>query len=197
MHDPYLIPGTTVLKNLLGIESSARLAEAEADLVHARIIQLMDSGDDLLPASRDAREIGAIHFHLFQDVYPWAGKFRNIDMKRDEGEHFAPYRKIDLFLRNLAQQLSDKNNLRIAVRSEFISELTHFYDLLNWIHPFREGNGRTQRHFWSRVSADAGWILDWRQVRGELNEASRRAREDQELEMLHRVFEQVVAKHRL
>ncbi|MFJ2621306.1 Fic family protein [Glutamicibacter sp. NPDC087344] len=63
--------------------------------------------------------------------------------------------------------------------------LTSFYDELNYIHPFREGNGRMQRTFWSRVAFAAGWILDWRPIHGtELNEASRAAREDRTMEPL-------------
>jgi cell filamentation protein len=43
-------------------------------------------------------------------------------------------------------------------------------DAVNHIHPFREGNGRTQRVFWSQIAVDAGWRLDWRNVTGEVND---------------------------
>ncbi|WP_156229546.1 Fic/DOC family protein [Corynebacterium comes] len=183
-----------MLKNLIGLDSAESLSIAEADLVNARIIQLMDSANNYLPTSRDFKELSAIHFHLFQDIYDWAGKLRTIDMRRGDGDFFAPCLHIETNLSYLSDQLAEKNFLQIRDRSTFIRELTHFYDDLNWIHPFREGNGRTQRHFWSRVSADAGWILDWRPIHNELDEASRRAREDKDFEMLRNVFEKVVAK---
>ncbi|AGG65870.1 cell filamentation protein [Corynebacterium callunae DSM 20147] len=191
-----MIPGKSVLRNLIGIDSAKALSTAEADLVNARTIQLMDSENTRLPNSRDFKELSAIHFHLFQDIYDWAGKLRTIDMRRGDGEFFAPCIYLERNLISLSSQLAEKNFLRIKDRSTFIRELTYFYDHLNWIHPFREGNGRTQRHFWSRVSADAGWILDWRPIHGELDEASRQAREDEDFQMLYSVFEKVVATSR-
>lgn len=191
---PYPIPGTSVLKNLIGLNTGESLAAAEADLVNARIIQLMDHGNSDLPTSRDFKELSAIHFHLFQDLYSWAGSLRSIDFKRGSGQFFAPQAGRRTNLEQLTSQLAEKNFLKCFDRQQFVEELTYFYDLLNWIHPFREGNGRTQRHFWSRISADAGWILDWRPIQSELHEASRRAREDNSSEMLHTVLNQVVAK---
>ena len=44
-----------------------------------------------------------------------------------------------------------------------------------YVHPFREGNGRTQRVFWNRVARDAGWQLDWRGVHGSTNDQACRA----------------------
>lgn len=191
-----MIPGTSVLLNLAKINSAEELALAEADLANARIVQLMDSGSSALPDSRDFQEISAIHFHLFQDIYGWAGKLRTIDMNRAGGHFFAPCGYLRINLDHLTVELKEKNFLRLDDRNEFIQELAYFYDLLNWIHPFREGNGRTQRLFWSRVSADAGWILDWRPIQRGLNEASQRAREDEDFEMLHVLLEKAVSQRR-
>ena len=62
-----------------------------------------------------------------------------------------------------------------------------------FVHPFREGNGRTQRVFWNRVAADAGWQLDWRPVQGAVNDAAcRAASEDRDFGPLRAMFAQVV-----
>ncbi|MGP5240778.1 Fic/DOC family protein [Corynebacterium flavescens] len=194
--DPYLIQGTGTLRNRLNLESQKALAIAETDLTNARIIQLMDSDDHQLPNSRDARELRAIHFHLFQDVYDWAGHFRKVDIRRGNGEYFAPFSALNANIEHFSHQLADKHYLRIEDRSMFIAELAKAYDILNWIHPFREGNGRTQRHFWSRVAADAGWILDWRPIQGDLNEASRLGREERDLSLLVKLLGSVVSTYR-
>ncbi|WP_367379392.1 Fic family protein [Subtercola boreus] len=61
------------------------------------------------------------------------------------------------------------------------------------IHPFREGNGRTQRVFWNRIALRAGWQLDWRPVHGEENHAAARAGSDQlDLRPLIEMFGKVV-----
>jgi cell filamentation protein len=68
------------------------------------------------------------------------------------------------------------------------SDSSRFY-----IHPFREGNGRTQRIFWNRLALEAGWQLDWQPIHGEENHAAARAgSDDEDLEPLITMFEKVV-----
>lgn len=87
--DPYLIPGTEVLRNLVGANSSATLAAAEADLSFARTFQLLNSP---LSATNDLDELQRIHFHLFQDVFDRAGQLRTADVRKDVpgAEFFMP-----------------------------------------------------------------------------------------------------------
>ena len=66
-----------------------------------------------------------------------------------------------------------------------------------YAHPFREGNGRAQRVFWSRVARDAGWHLDWRRVSAERNnEASRAAMERSDLRPLREMFDAITTARR-
>jgi hypothetical protein len=70
--DPYCYPGTTVLKNRLGLRDQAKLDAFEKEVTSAR-------ADEDLPAGRlSYRHCRAIHRHLFQDVYSWAGRIGNI-----------------------------------------------------------------------------------------------------------------------
>ncbi|WP_260425043.1 Fic family protein [Arachnia propionica] len=79
-------------------------------------------------------------------------------------------------------------------REQFIERLAHHYDQFNYVHPFREGNGRAQRVFWNRVARDAGWQLDWRTVHGATNDqASRAAAEQQDFGPLCQMFDQIVS----
>src|SRR5699024_9486680 len=54
------------------------------------------------------------------------------------------------------QELRDDDYLKNLNRTEFIRRLAHHYDQFNFIHPFREGNGRAQRIFWLLVAGRAG-----------------------------------------
>lgn len=186
-HDPYLLGPDGVLRNLVGADSHVQLAQAESDLFHARITQLQDH--KLVDPTRDAEEIKGLHKHLFQDVYDWAGEYRTIDMRRGTGDFFAICGSIPLLLDKTLSQLGRKNNLAGLDEKEFVESLSNFYDELNYIHPFREGNGRMQRTFWSRVAFSAGWVLDWRPIVGnELNESSRIAREERNMDPLRRAL---------
>lgn len=189
--DPYVDPQTGVLHNLVGATTPADLHRAEADLTAVRTIQLRDAG--FVPPTRDAAEVRALHRHVFQDLFTWAGDYRTIDMSKDGGEFFVPCSLLGRALDNVMVQLAERRWLQGLSRPAFIAALAEFYDDLNSIHPFREGNGRTQRLYWSRVAFDAGWILDWRPVTGPtLNDVSRRAREDRDLDPLQAALHRCV-----
>lgn len=191
--DPYLDPDTGLLKNKVGAKTKEELELAEADLSFARLIQLMDSPPD---PTGDLVEFCAIHRWLFQDVYPWAGEVRVVDIRKTEdGSHcFMPVALIARGAANAAEELAQENALRGLDRTTFINRLAHHYDQFNYIHPFRDGNGRTQRVFWNRVSRDAGWQLNWHVVRGEINDsACRAATEDGNLGPLQEMFDLIVS----
>lgn len=176
--DPYLDPETGLLRNRVGARTKADLDNAEADLSFARLVQLTDRPSR---ATGDLDELRVIHRHLFQDVYDWAGEIRIVDIRKNaEGaESFMPMSLIDRASVFAAEQLHDDLMLRGLPREQFIERLAHHYEQVNYIHPFREGNGRAQRVFWNRVAGDAGWQLDWRPVRGEVNDLACRLASDQ------------------
>jgi cell filamentation protein len=93
-----------------------------------------------------------------------------------------------------SQELRADNMLRGLGRERFIERLAHHYDQFNYVHPFREGNGRTQRVFINRIARDAGWQLDWRPVQGAANDAAcRTAAEQYDLGPLRSMLDQIVA----
>lgn len=79
--DPYLYPGTAVLRNLPGLRDQASLDAYEALHTGARLFEL--ATQQVIGSFRaDARYLKAIHRHLFQDVYPWAGNFRTTPLAK-------------------------------------------------------------------------------------------------------------------
>lgn len=80
-------------------------------------------------------------------------------------------------------------------RENFIHKLAHYYGELNARHPFREGNGRTQRAFLRQLAASAGWRLDWSELSESDNiEASRHSLVTADVSMLVEVLGPVVVK---
>ncbi|MBB4734796.1 cell filamentation protein [Micrococcus cohnii] len=189
--DPYVGPEAGVLRNRLGITEKVALEEAEGDLSHWRRMQLLDTP---LPASRDLDELRVIHHHLFQDVYTWAGQVRTVDMRKnvDGAAVFLPWAVIPTATSFLAQRLREDDHLRRRDRAGFVDGLTDYYEELNYIHPFREGNGRTQRLFWSRVADDAGWLLGWSAVSGAENDrACRLANDEHDKDQLRELMQRI------
>ena len=194
--DPYLDPDTGLLRNLTSARTQAQLEAAEGALVVARALQL---GDHPVQATGNLDEFRAIHRQLFQDVYAWAGEVRTVDLRKniDTAEHFLSVGAIDRGSMFAADELRQDKMLRGMHRKQFIDRLSHHYDQWNYIHPFREGNGRTQRVFWSRIAVDAGWQLDWRPLPGAVNDAAcRTAAELGDLGPLRSMFNRAVSPRR-
>ena len=80
--DPYVYPGTSVLRNLRDIRAPERLARFEADATSGRISELEEKP---VTGTFDSRHLQTIHHYIFQDVYPWAGEFRTVNISRPGG----------------------------------------------------------------------------------------------------------------
>jgi cell filamentation protein len=150
--DPYCYPDTTVLKNIPDIRDHAALAEFEA-------VSTAQRADEPLPDGRlSIRHYQAIHHHLFQDVYPWAGKFRTVRLGKD-GSAFCYPENILREMQRLFADLKRQRYLKGISLDAFAKTAAHFLATLNAIHPFREGNGRTQTSFLTLLADRAGHPL--------------------------------------
>lgn len=151
--DPYCYPGTTVLRNVFDIRDSQVLENLETELTTAR-------ADEPLPeGALDEAHFRAVHFHLFQDLYEWAGKTRIVRLSKGES-HFCFPEHIDDQLLTLFGGLNSDNHLKGMTRDEFAKKAATFLATLNVIHTFREGNGRAQLSFLLLLSENAGHPLD-------------------------------------
>jgi cell filamentation protein len=101
----------------------------------------------------------AIHHHLFQDVYEWAGKIRSIRISKGDNAFCYP-EYIEHELAKLFEGLAADNELSGLDRTRFAEKAAAFLAELNAIHPFREGNGRTQLSFLVELSERAGHPLN-------------------------------------
>jgi cell filamentation protein len=151
--DTYCYPGTTVLKNKLDLRDAAKLAEFEAEITDQRAAEPLPDG------SLDYAHYKAIHHHIFQDVYEWAGKSRTVRLSKG-GNPFCFPEHIDNQMEQLFGWLESNDYLRGLSKAEFAKKAAHFLAELNAIHPFREGNGRTQLSFLAMLAEVAGHPLD-------------------------------------
>jgi len=146
--DPYSYPGTTVLKNKLDLRDAEALAAFEAEITNQRANEPFPEG------KLDYAYYCDIHHHLFQDVYDWAGKPRNIRIGKD-GNWFCFPEHIDEQMNGLFSNLAKDDFLVGLDTAAFVSKAAHYLAELNAIHPFREGNGRTQLSFLTLLAEQA------------------------------------------
>jgi len=160
MQDPYVYPGTAVLRNMLGITDGLALAQREGELVFARTLQLHKRA---IKGRFDLAHFRAIHRHLFQDVYSWAGEIRTVAISKGN-TLFALPQYVEPYSDQLFAQLTDEGQLKGLGHDEFARRAAYYLGEINALHPFREGNGRTQREFIAQLAREAGYVLDWTQV---------------------------------
>lgn len=192
--DPYFDDSIGTLRNLLGAKSSEELRKLEPQIVFANELELESIN---IPRTNDLTELLAIHAQLFKGVYDWAGQIRTVDIKKSDNgaEYFLIVSKIAEAANYVFGELAKEQHLKGLPIGAFVERLAHFYDQLNYIHPFREGNGRAQRIFWTRVAHDASYEINWDEVVGDENdEASRAAAEELDLSGLKAMFTRIV-KH--
>ncbi len=187
---PYIDPGTDFLRNEVSATTQEEIDDASAELLPDR---LEDLADDPMPCTGDRAHLVAIHRVLFDGVFEWAGEFRTTDIDK-RGTDFVPAAEVEVALEQLFADLAAENLLRGLSREQFIGQLAQFYARLNYIHPFREGNGRTQRLFWGQVALHAGWTVDFVGMSKTANdEASRAASQDLGLEPLIAFLDEVTS----
>ena len=155
--DPLCYPGTTVLRNLLDIRDAELLEEAELALFLTRSEEPFPNGDF------DVEHYLSLHRHLFQDVYAWAGEIRNVRIGKD-GIWFCYPEYIGAELDRTFVELGTITGLRKMAPANFARHVGHFLAELNAIHPFREGNGRTQLALLAILSEGAGFGYDRRRL---------------------------------
>ena len=181
--DPYLDPAWAILKNKVHARTQSELGTAEAEFVHVRTLELVAQP---VQGSFDLPHLQAIHQHLFQDVYPFAGELRTLDIHKgdDPSGGFMPVSRLRDAAAHVFGELAKENHLRGLDTDTYVGRLGHYLDEVNHLHPFREGNGRTQRLFFSQLAGEAGHTIDWTQLTPELNNSASKAGEAALVDML-------------
>lgn len=191
------------LKNKVGAISYEELELKEHAPLAIRLIELREG---LGPAQTfDAAHLRGIHRHLFQDVYEWAGHLRHETfafadgstasmptMQKTGGQGFARGPQIDRGLDALFAGLKADNLLAGLSRDEFADKAATAFATINSIHPFREGNGRTQREFFTALAAQAGHPIDFSVISAErMTVVSVAAHERGDLGPMRRMFAEI------
>lgn len=150
-------PGTTVLINKLDIHDEETLNEAEA---LATFINASKLEEHPLEGAFDFAHYKAIHYFLFSDIYDWAGQIRTVNISK-KGTRFCEAGEIEERAALIFSRLKDRNFFRGLPHDVFADEIVDFYCTTNDLHPFREGNGRTQRAFLTQLIRSAGYDINF------------------------------------
>ncbi len=155
--DFYIYPGTTILRNKLGIIDADELDAFERGMVAVRAVEGVPVGDF------DLAHLQAIHHHLFQDVYDWAGEIRTVEISKG-GHQFMFRQYIQNGMADVHRRIVAAKRFNGLTCEAFARAAGQIMGDVNYVHPFREGNGRTQLFYLKQLSLVAGHPLDLRHI---------------------------------
>ena len=152
--------GTTCLINKFDIRDEEQLERLESHITLAKIAMLQKES---IQGEFDFEHYKAIHRFIFEDLYEWAGKIRTVNISK-KGTRFAKYDEIEKLAEACFNHLKNCNYFRNMDIETFVENLTDLYCVTNYLHPFREGNGRTQRVFLTEVALNAGYEMNFSDI---------------------------------
>lgn len=152
--------GTTCLINKMNIRNEQELAVFEKISTLGNISILEQNP---IQGNFDFEHYKAIHRFIFQELYDWAGTIRTVNLSK-KGTQFAPANEIERIGSAIFSRLENENLFVNLDHDVFVEKVTDLYCDINYLHPFREGNGRVQRVFFSQLIQHAGYHIDFSKI---------------------------------
>lgn len=150
-------PDYRVLKNKLDLRDAKELERFEREFVTLRAMEELPTGDF------DLTHLCRLHRHLFQDIFDWAGDIRTVEISKG-GSQFQFRQFIETGMNDVHRRIKTHNYLRNLPADRFADLAGEILGDINYVHPFHEGNGRTQLYFYKQLAAQAGHVADLTQI---------------------------------
>ena len=142
-----------ILDNKLNITDQIELAKTEEKISKQKARQLFDSGDITKVAIGTFAGLACIHAYLFEDIYPFAGKIRDLNIAKGNFS-FVPLMYLEPSLQHID-----------AMPQSTFDQIIEKYVEMNVAHPFREGNGRATRIWLDlMLKKEIRQVMDWNRV---------------------------------
>jgi cell filamentation protein len=155
-------------ENYFGISDPAEL-EVLAGESTARRLGELENSDPLTSFTRE--DLVGVHSYLMQDVYPWAGQIRTTEVGA-MGMAMCRAQFVDNELDRVFSDIERKPPSTTDMDAA-VSTVADHWSELTMVHPFQDGNSRTQRLFFDQMLRNAGWGLDWTQINADQVHAAR------------------------
>lgn len=150
-------PGTAVLINKFGIRSDSELNDLESLITTSKAAEILSSWKF---ENVDFGYYKKIHQYMFEDIYDWAGTVRTALISK-KGTVFCHPEEIDGCGDIIFDSLKKSDFYCDLDKKDFVHSIAGLYDSINMLHPFREGNGRMQRAFFSLLAENAGYHINF------------------------------------
>lgn len=188
----YCYQNSNTLINKLEVKDQLTLQKYEARITAAKLLALRQKG---ITGNFDKNHFVSIHKYIFEDIYPFAGKFRTENIAKGYFR-FAEWEYIEEELDKLLLKLKNENYLNEKSEEELAKALAYYMSELNVLHPFREGNGRTIREFIRQLALKNGYTLNLKKVEPQkmLNASIKSIIDTEELENIIKICLEKIEK---
>ncbi|MCD7882341.1 MAG: Fic family protein [Lachnospiraceae bacterium] len=139
-----------------------KLHSFERRLTMLRLSELLDKP---VIGKFNLEHLQKIHRYIFQDIYEWAGQIRTVDIAKEN--MFCNVKFIESQAEIIFENLKKENYLVGLEKEIFIKRLAYYFAEINALHPFREGNGRSQREFIRSLALHNGYVISFANISGE------------------------------
>ncbi|MCK8673960.1 Fic family protein [Rhodococcus sp. HM1] len=156
------IPGTDTRVNLLGITDAQELAAVEKRLFAEAMWQFAGIPT---PDTFTGEFLREIHHRGFDGLYSWAGQYKTVPTTQGNLPitHSSP-EDTAADVEELFADLAAENNLIGLDHHTFVTRLADYWARMTEIHPFPDGNSRSQYELFRRIADNAGWQIDTARV---------------------------------
>jgi len=156
--DIYCYPNTNILINKFDIRNPNDLIITEREITSLKILE---AEKNPINGMFGLKHLQNIHKFIFGDIYDWAGQIREGDFLIKGESIFCRAMFIESMADEIHKKLKNEKYLRNLDKNLFISRLAYYMGEINALHPFREGNGRTQRLYFRYLCVKAGYNLEF------------------------------------
>ena len=187
--DKYCYSDSDVLINLLDIRDPDILEQAEAEFTAERYRTYNPSQHTISDFTLE--HLKHLHYHLFQDLYGWAGQTRDVDISKGE-RRFCTWTRIEPEAQKLFKTVSDLTQCKHY--NELVEKAADLFCELNLLHPFREGNGRVLRFFFEEMLYTIDYDVKWPKISRQNWIEANVAGVNLNLEPLKTIFNKAISK---
>lgn len=153
--DKYVYPNTNVLINKWDCHDADTFRKIEEASTATNLIYLQMHP---IHGNFDFAHLKDIHRFIFQDIFDWAGEIRSIDIGK--GNLFCRAQFIEEYAKEVFGDFYSSCEKNKHDRDAYLHEFVRHYADMNALHPFREGNGRSQREFARELCLACGYVFD-------------------------------------
>ena len=189
--DFYCYPNSDILINKFDIGDKEALYTAERQITALKIAQLEATPSK---GTFDLMHIRSIHKFIFGDIYDWAGQIRKGDFLIKGDSIFCRAMYIEGMAADIQAKLKADNFLRGLEKAAFVDKLAFYMGEINALHPFREGNGRTQRQYFKHLCDRAGYELEFSKTQKDALVKADIAAFNKEYDLLIKLLDEIISE---